>query len=66
MVVLINTVFFVRGEMGSLRPFASDATCELNVFRHDCHTLCVDGGQIGVFEKANEVGLSRFLEGEDS
>ena len=66
MVVLINTVFFVLGEMGSLRSFASNATCELNVFRHNCYTLGVNGGQIGVFEKANEVGLSRFLKGEDS
>ena len=42
--------FFCWWEMDSLRSFASDATRKLDVFRHDCHTLGVDSGQVGVFE----------------
>ena len=45
--------FFCWCEMDFLRSFASDATRKLDVFRHDCHTLSVDSGQVGVFEKAH-------------
>lgn len=45
--------YFVCGEMQFLRPFTSDATRKLDIFGHDCYTLCVDGGQVGVFEEAH-------------
>lgn len=28
-------------------------------------TLCVDGSQVGVFKKGDEVGFGSFLKGED-
>jgi hypothetical protein len=36
----------------------------LDVFWHDRVTLGVDRAQVGIFEKANEVGLCGFLERE--
>jgi hypothetical protein len=41
-----------------LRALASDAAGKLNVLRHDCHTLGVDGSKIGILEKTNKVSLS--------
>ncbi len=49
----------------SLCTFAADSTGELDVLRHDCHTLGVDSAQVGVFEETDEVGLAGFLEGHD-
>jgi hypothetical protein len=68
-VVLINTVFLLRTQSKSvvavsryLRTLASYAAGKLDVLGHDCHTLGVDGGKVGIFEKAYKVSLSRFLE----
>ena len=33
----------------------------MDIFGHDGHTLGVDGAQVGVLEKTNEVGLGCFL-----
>jgi hypothetical protein len=48
-----------------LRPLATDATGQLNVLRHDGHTLGVNGAEVGVLEKTDEVGLRRLLESGD-
>ena len=48
-----------------LRAFATDAASELDILRHDRHTLRVDGGEVGVFQKADEVCFSCLLESED-
>jgi hypothetical protein len=48
--------------MGDLSALASDASSELNVLRHDGHTLGVDGAQIRVLEQADQVGLAGLLE----
>ncbi len=37
--------------------FATDATSQLDVLRHDGHTLGVDGAEVGVLEQMNEVVL---------
>jgi histone H3 len=37
----------------------------LDILRHDGNTLGVDGAQVGIFEKTNQVSLSGFLEGQD-
>ncbi len=49
----------------SLCAFAADSPGELDVLRHDGHSLGVDGAQVGVFEETDEVGLAGFLEGHD-
>ena len=38
----------------------------MHVLWHDGDSLGVDGAEVGVFEKTNHVGLSGFLESEDS
>merc|ERR1712048_907502 len=45
---------------------ASDSSGQLHVLWHDGDSLGVDGAEVGVFEKTNHVGLSGFLESEDS
>ena len=48
--------------MKNLGPLATDSACELNVLGHDGNTLGVDGAQVGVFKKTNEVGLAGLLQ----
>ena len=48
-----------------LRPLAADAARELDVLGHDGDALGVDSAEVGVFEEADEVGFSCFLEGEN-
>jgi hypothetical protein len=49
-----------------LRALSTDTAGELNVLRHDGDTLGVDGAQVGVLEKTNEVSLGGLLEGKNS
>ncbi len=51
--------------MKYLRALSADAAGELNVFRHNCHSLGVDSAQVGVFEETNKVRLSSLLKSED-
>jgi hypothetical protein len=37
----------------------------LDILRHDRDTLGVDGTQVGIFEKTNQISFSGFLEGQD-
>jgi histone H3 len=37
----------------------------LDILRHDGNTLGVDGTQVGIFEKTNQVSFGGFLEGQD-
>ena len=50
----------------NLSTFTTDTASELNVFGHDGHTFGVDGAQVGIFEKTNQVSLGSFLESHDS
>ena len=45
-----------------LVSLASDASCQLDVFGHDCHSFGVDGTKVSVFKEVNEVCLTGFLE----
>ena len=49
--------------MKRLSALATDAAGKLDVLWHDGDTLGVDGAQVGVFEKTNEVSLGGFLKG---
>lgn len=44
-----------------LSTFATDSARQLDVLRHNGHTLGVDGAQVCVFEQTHQVGLTRFL-----
>ena len=48
-----------------LRALATDAAGELDVLRHDGHSLGVDCSQVGVLEEAYKVSLSGLLKGKD-
>ena len=48
-----------------LRALSTDTAGELNVLRHDGDTLGVDGTQVSVLEKTNEVSLGGLLEGKN-
>ena len=48
-----------------LCALAPDATGQLYVLGHDGNTLGVDGAQVGVLEKADQVGLGGLLQGQD-
>ena len=37
----------------------------MDVLGHDSDTFCVDGAQVGIFEKSDQIGLRRFLQGHD-
>ena len=49
-----------------LSPLAADPPGQLDVLGHDGDPLGVDGAQVGVLEKTDEVGLAGLLEGHDS
>ena len=55
----------VHQTVSSLGTLATDAAGQLNVLGHNCHTLGMDGCQVGVLEQANQIGLSCLLKGKD-
>ena len=48
-----------------LSPLSSQSSSQLDIFRHDCHLLCMFSAKIGVFEDPDHVCLSCFLESND-
>jgi histone H3 len=48
-----------------LSTFSSDSASELDILGHDGDTLCVDGAQVGIFEKTYEISLASLLESHD-
>ena len=52
------------GTVLNLRTLTTNAPGKLDVLRHDGHALSVNCREVRVLEKAHEVGLSGFLEGE--
>ena len=58
---------FEGGKMRYCKPedlstLTTDAASQLNVLGHDGDTLGVNGCQVSVLEKTNQVGLSSLLE----
>jgi len=54
-----------RGERRCLGPLTTEATGQLDVLGLDGDALGVDGGQVGVLEESNKVGLRSLLQGAD-
>lgn len=52
--------------VGYLSTFTTDATSQLDIADHDGDTLAVDGTQVDIFEQANQVSFSGFLQSSDS
>ncbi|KAG0572236.1 hypothetical protein KC19_VG078500 [Ceratodon purpureus] len=49
-------------ETPSSRPLAPDATSQLNILRHDSHTLSMNSAQVRVLEQPNQVCLGSLLQ----
>ena len=58
-------LLWLWGVMNNLGSLSSDSTGQLDVLRHDGHTLGVDGAQVGVLEESDQVSLRGFLESHD-
>jgi hypothetical protein len=48
-----------------LGTFSTDSAGQLDVLGHDGHTLGVDGAQVGILEKTDQVCLGSLLKGHD-
>lgn len=48
-----------------LCTFSADPTGQLDVLWHDGNTLGVDGAQVGILEKTNQVSLASLLKSHD-
>ena len=53
-------------EANHLSTFATDTASQLDVLWHNGDTLGVDGAQVGIFEKTNQVSLASLLQSQDS
>ena len=60
-----NSRFVWRVKFLHLGTLSTDATGQLDVLGHNGDTLGMDGAQVGVLEKSNQVSLRGFLEGLD-
>ena len=60
---LIRAVCNVKSD--DLSTLTTDAAGQLDVLWHDGDTLGVDGAQVGVLEKTNQVSLASLLQGHD-
>ena len=71
-----NRFFFFQAEDGirdsertrhdiQLAALSSEAASQLDILALNCDTLGVDGAEVGVLEKRDEVRLDGFLEGTD-
>ena len=49
-----------------LCAFTTDSACQLNILRHNGHTLGVNGTQVGIFKETNQVGLRSLLKSQNS
>ena len=49
-----------------LSTLTPDPPCQLNVFRHDGHTLGMDSTQVGVFKETHKICLSSLLKCQHS
>jgi len=48
-----------------LSTLTTDTTGQLDILGHDCHTLGVNGTQVGILKKTHQVGFGGFLKGQD-
>ena len=49
-------------ERVNLSPLSADTASQLDILWHDGDPLGVDGTQVGIFEKTNQVSLASFLQ----
>lgn len=49
----------------NLSTLATDTSGQLDVLRHDGHTLSMDGAEVGVLEESDQVSLAGLLQSHD-
>lgn len=65
MVLKRTFVVGLQGVVCCLSTLSTDAAGQLDVLGHDGHTLGVDGAQVGILEKSNQVSLRGLLQSHD-
>lgn len=45
-----------------LSTLSTDTASQLNILWHDGYSLSVDGAQVSIFKKTDQVGLTGFLQ----
>ena len=58
--------YIVKARASNLSTFTTDSAGKLDVLWHDGDTLGVNGTQVGIFEKTNQVSLASLLESHNS
>merc|ERR1719492_531823 len=66
--VAFKKAFFVSlaKRKENLGTFTTDTSGQLDVLGHDGDTLSMDGAQVGIFKKSNQISLRCFLKSHDS
>lgn len=59
---MMTMMTMMMNDVNSLGTLTTDATSQLDVLGHDCHTLSVDSAQVGVFKQTNQVRLTGLLQ----
>lgn len=62
---MMRTSRDIHDKKQHLRTLAAETTGKLNILALDSDTLGVDGAQVGVFEKRDQVGLDGLLKSTD-
>jgi hypothetical protein len=62
---LINLLPNPFDHINNLGALSTDTTSQLDILGHDGNTLGVDGTQVGILKKTNEVSLGSLLKGKD-
>lgn len=65
LIITVIIVVLVAKDACCLSTFASDTASQLDVLRHNCDTLSMDGAQVGVFKETYQVGFTGFLQCTD-
>jgi len=60
-----NHISQARNPTKRLRALAANTTRKLDILGHDGNTLGVNGAQVGVLKKSNEVSFRSLLKGEN-
>ena len=63
--IVIQLSYLTSPSERYLRSFTTDTAGQLDVLRHNGHSLRVDGAKICVLEEADKVSFGGFLKGED-
>lgn len=64
--VALKRAVMIRTVANKLGTFTPDSSGELDILGHDSNSFGVDGAQVGILEKTNEVCFASLLQSHDS